>query len=161
MNKMKKMILALVLMALFAPAAQGRVALADATVENIQEYIPVEGVEVHTPEGCEDLIHISGRIHIQVHITELDNGDMLYVFNGTPQNAVAVGEETGNVYHGVGHTGYVERTLGPGESVHLVNVFMQVPSVGVQELLHTTINANGEMTNYMEQIVEPGFSCTA
>lgn len=130
---------------------------ARANVINVQDYFSLEGRIVNTPDGCEDLIHTSGRVHVTAHITDLGDGDRLVAVHFNPQNAVAEGMETGTIYRGVGVTSFMERTLGPGESYTFVNVFMQVPHVGIQEVVHTTVNANGEITSEIDHSVIPGF----
>lgn len=156
---MKKMIITLLLVAIVAAVALPASVLAKPTVENIQLRIPLAGRYDDLPEPCEDLVHLSGTLHINVHFTEMENGDRLFVRHANPQAAVSQGVETGNIYHGVGVGQRVERTLGPGESYTSVDVFMQVPEFGVQFVVHTTVNANGEVTAEIDHFIEPGFSC--
>ncbi len=156
---MRKMIITLLLVAIVAAVALPAGVLAKPTVENIQLRIPLAGRYDDLPEPCEDLVHLSGTLHVTVHLTEMENGDRLLVVHTNPQAAVTQGVETGNIYRGVGVGHRVERTLGPGESYTSVDVFLQVPEFGLQYVVHTTVNANGELTAEIDHFIEPGFSC--
>lgn len=156
---MKNAILGAVLVMAVALMALPVGVSAQPTVENIQLRIPLEGRYDDLPEPCEDLVHIAGTLHLSGHWTEMDNGEVLVVLHSNPQGAVTQGVETGNIYHGVGVGHDIIRTLGPGESYTSVDVFMQVPHFGVQWVVHTTINANGEVTAEIDHLLSPGFSC--
>jgi hypothetical protein len=158
---MKKTILLLALLALFALVALPHAVQAEANVSTEQIITPIEGLVVVTPPGCEDLVHIAGSVHVVIHTTDLGDGNALVMLHAQPQGAVTQGLETGNIYHGIGVTRSVERTLGPGESYSFVNVFMQVPEVGVQAVVHVTVNANGEISSSITHEIMPGFSTCA
>jgi hypothetical protein len=157
---MKKVIFALFLVGVLVLSMLPATVGAQAFVDKIRERIPVEGRVVETPDGCEDLIHTSGYINMQGHMTALDDGNVLLVSHSNPQDAVVEGMETGNIYHGVGNTQFIVRTLGPGETFHFTNTFMQVPAVGLHEVVHYTVNASGEVTAELDYYFEPGFSCS-
>ena len=155
---MKKILLALVLVALLAmPGAL----LAEPTIDNFQLRIPLVGIYVDAPAPCEDVVHLSGTLHVTGHVTEMENGDRLAVIHANPQAAVTQGVETGNIYHGIGVGQTVERTLGPGESYTSVNVFMQVPHGGLVYVVHMTFDADGEVTAEIDHYIQPGFTCDA
>ena len=130
-------------------------------VDNIQLRIPLEGRYDDLPEPCEDVVHIGGTLHLAAHITEMDDGSRVLILHGNPQGAVTQGVETGDIYRGVGVGHTVERTLGPGESYTSVDVFMQVPHFGLVYVVHTTLNANDELTAEIDHFIQPGFTCDA
>ena len=156
---MKRFVLGAILLMSVALVALPADVEATPTVDHIQVRVPLEGLYVNTPEPCEDLVHIAGALHFAGHLTEMDNGERLLVLHSNPQEAVTQGVETGNIYRGVGVGHQVIRTLGPGESYTSVNVFLQVPHYGFQWVVHTTINANGELTAEIDHELSPGFSC--
>jgi hypothetical protein len=155
---MKKIIFALFFLATFLLIALPSGVLAQANVTNFQERIDLEGQPVQTPDGCEDLLHVGGNLHIVGHVTDLGDGNALVAMHFQPQGAVTQGMETGTIYRGIGVTRTMERTLGPGESFTFVNVFMQVPQAGVQQVAHVTVNANGQVTSTIDHVTIPGFS---
>jgi hypothetical protein len=132
-------------------------ARAKAEVYHFRDRVDLEGIVVETPEGCEDLIHVDGTLNIFVHTTKLDEENMLVVAHYQPQGAVTQGMESGNLYRGVGVTQIIERTMGPGSSTTAVGIFYQVPYVGVRMFLHTTVNANGEVTSSIERMETAAF----
>ena len=158
---MKKLMFALIMVALTALVAMPGTLLAEPTVENFQLRIPLAGRYDDLPDPCEDLVHLSGMLHVAVHLTEMENGDRLLVIHLNPQGAVTQGVETGNIYRGVGVHQSIERTLGPGEFYHSVDVFMQVPHFGLVYVVHTTINPDGDVTAEIDHFIQPGFTCDA
>jgi hypothetical protein len=158
---MKQIIGTVLLIAAIALIALPATSAAQAGVTTTQEFISLEGIPVGTPEGCEDLVHVAGTLHAVYHLTALDDGGYLLVLHTNPQGAVTQGVDTGTLYRGTGVGQSVARTLGPGESSTTVDVFYQVPLAGIQLVVHVTLNANGELTSYVEHAIAPGFSCTS
>jgi hypothetical protein len=157
---MKQLIGTALLIAAVALMALPATTAATANVTTTQEFNPLEGIPVGTPAGCEDLVHVAGTLHAVYHVTALDDGGQLLVLHANPQGAVTQGMDTGKLYRGTGVGQTVIRTLGPGVSSTAIDVFYQVPHIGIQLVMHITINANGEVTSSIDHAVAPGFSCT-
>lgn len=128
---------------------------AHAAVEvNIKE--PLAGSVFEDVCG-EDVIHTSGDLHVLITSTINDNRASGYVhFN--PQGAKLVGLTTGNEYIGTGMGSPVhfnESLDGGSATFTSVGNFRligkgQAPSLLVHSVVHTTINANGELTAEVE-----------
>ena len=113
--------------------------------------IPIEG-EVFTDLCGEDLIHTGGNLHILMSYTINDNrvsGNVHF----QPQAAKLVGLTTGREWVGTGmlHEHFSESPDGGAATFTSVSNFRiigkgQAPNYIEQVILHTTINANGDVT---------------
>lgn len=104
----------------------------------------------------EDVIHTEGNLHILVSFTQSDN-HVSGNFHLNPQGAKLVGLTTGNEYVGTGmlHESFSESLDGGAATFTFVNNFRligkgQAPRLLFQVIVHTTINANGDLTANVE-----------
>ena len=135
-------LLALVALAGAPSAAYGAVEL--------NETIPLEGIVFEDLCG-EDLLHTAGNLHILISFTMNDNhvsGNVHF----QPQGAKLVGLTTGAEYVGTGmsHHTFAEQLDGGATTFTSVDNFRiigkgQAPSFLAQAVVHTTINANGDV----------------
>jgi len=117
----------------------------------INERISIEG-EVFEDICGEDLIHTGGNLHILVSYTINDNNVSGNV-HFQPQAAKLVGLTTGREWVGTGmlHERFSESLNGGAATFTSVSNFRiigkgQAPNYIEQVILHTTINANGDVT---------------
>jgi len=113
--------------------------------------IPIEG-EVFTDLCGEDLIHTGGNLHILMSYTVNDNNVSGNV-HFQPQAAKLVGLTTGREWVGTGmlHEHFSESLSNGAATFTSVSNFRiigkgQAPNYIEQFIVHTTINANGDVT---------------
>lgn len=117
----------------------------------INERISIEG-EVFEDICGEDLIHTGGNLHILITYTINDNNASGNVhFN--PQAAKLVGMSSGDEWLGTGmlHESFSESFTNGSVTFTSVSNFRIIgkgdaPNLLEQTILHTTINANGDVT---------------
>jgi hypothetical protein len=103
--------------------------------------------------GAGESVSISGTLHIEQHITINDNR-VTIKSHFQPQGAGGVGLTTGDVYNATGVTQEVDTlplTNGAAEFTFINNfrIIGQGPgnNLLVHQTIHTTINANGDVTS--------------
>lgn len=148
------------LAALLIVAALGLMALLSArpAAAAVQEHltIPLEGL-VFADEGCgEGYVHTAGTLHVLITRTENANR-VTETFHFQPQGAKLVGLTSGDEYVGTGVTRQTvtSSTDSPQSTLTFVNNFRiigkgQAPSLLVHEVLHVTVNTDGEITASIE-----------
>jgi hypothetical protein len=106
--------------------------------------------------GAGELVQIQGTLHIQQHITINDNRATIKS-HFQPQGAGGTGLTTGDTYNAVGVTQEVDTlalTAGATEFTFVNNFRLigQGPdnNLQVHQLVHVTINANGTVTNVID-----------
>jgi hypothetical protein len=101
----------------------------------------------------EDLL-LSGNLNVVMHTTIGPNGGITSTYHFNPQGVVGVGLTTGDIYRGTGvsqgvYTGQVGETVTEIENFRLIG-----PGPGnnllVHETFHFTVNANGELTSFVD-----------
>lgn len=106
--------------------------------------------------GAGELVLISGTLHIEQHITINDNRATIKS-HFQPQGGGGVGLTTGDTYNATGVTQEVDTlplTGGASEFTFVNNfrIIGQGPNNNllVHQLVHVTINANGDVTNTID-----------
>lgn len=117
----------------------------------VNETIPLEGIVFEDLCG-DDLLHTAGNLRILLSFTMNDHhvsGNVHF----QPQGAKLVGLTTGAEYIGTGmsHQAFTESLDGGAATLTSVDNFRiigkgQAPSFLAQAVVHTTINANGNVT---------------
>jgi hypothetical protein len=139
----------------------GSPGIAEGAVE-VNEAIPLEGIVFEDICG-EDLVHTSGNLHVLISFTINDNH-----VSGTshfqPQGATLVGLTSGSEYvgTGVGHQNFSESLDGGVATFTSIDQFRligkgQASSFLAYAVVHTTINASGEVT---ADVALEGEECT-
>jgi hypothetical protein len=121
-------------------------ARAAATAITVVETFPINFVI----PGCTEPIQLSGDLHTMFHITFDGNGGFHLVAENNPQGVTGIGLVTGTQYQGTG-VGQFEVNGKIGSEVTAVSSFKIIgrgptDNLLIQETLHTTVNANGEVT---------------
>ncbi|PLS03381.1 hypothetical protein [Neobacillus cucumis] len=99
----------------------------------------------------EELIRLVGTLHAQTHVTLVDNKATLLEFHFNPQNVTGIAPN-GETLHATGVTRWTEHIKGAGPYEYtFVNNYRvigqgQTPNYLVHQVVHVTINANGETT---------------
>lgn len=131
-------------------------ALAEAAtyIENTTNYYD-QTIFVHCAAGgAGEDVRITGTVHEVLVFTVDENGGFHGVFHAQPMGIKAVGQTTGDIYQATGVSmeqfnnldGYTDtivesfKIIGPGPGNNFV----------VQEVLHLTENANGEVTAFVD-----------
>ena len=107
--------------------------------------------------GAGEFVHLTGTIHSLFHVTEDPNGGLLLEYVNQPQGVVGVGMTTGDKYQGTGISRDIERISGFSYG----NVYTDVINFRIigsgpgnnlmyQEIFHYTVNAQGELTAWVE-----------
>jgi hypothetical protein len=103
--------------------------------------------------GAGEIVEISGNLHILTHTTINGNNASLKS-HFQPQGAGGVGQTTGDVYNAVGVTQdqtKISLQNGQGETTFINNFRLigqgQAVNFQVHQNLHTTVNANGDVTS--------------
>ena len=109
--------------------------------------ITLELIDEPTPCGA---IAMSGPVKILIHTTDDGNGGFHIKGLANPRGLTGVHEDGGTI-HGTGGTHFEGSNIGPGEVVNFVNNFTVIgegdtPNFMVHEVIHTTVNANGDVT---------------
>ena len=104
-------------------------------------------------DGVGEIVDLSGTLHIVTNTTEDANGGLHTRLHFQPQGAIAIGQVTGDTYRTVGVTQQTVNIRSDGFPVTdtFVNNFRLIgPGTGnnllVHQVVHMTINANGETT---------------
>jgi len=104
---------------------------------------------------CTESVALTGTVHAV--LTSVDNGAGGFLVSSTfnPQGVTGVGLVSGRTYHGTGATTTIFR-IGKGASETFVNNFRLIsPGAGgdviVHEVFHVTVNANGDLTAFVDQ----------
>ena len=140
-------VLALVMLLTFALPAS---ALAQAVSYTIVDTAPTNLVA----GGCDEPVELTGELHSVFHLTVDDSGGFHLVTETNWQGVTGVGLVSGTQYRGVG----VQRfniNGNVGEEFTSVDNFKLIgrgttDNLLVQVTLHTTVNANGEVTTVVE-----------
>jgi hypothetical protein len=147
------------LLCVFAASFAVGGATAQAAVED-NESIPFNDFQVFIPcanGGAGDTVTLNGRLHILFTFT-INKNHVSGVSHFQPQHLVGTDTE-GNVYHGVGITAdSFSGSLTNGQFTDTsVNNFYIVgtggaPTYKVHETTHFTINANGDVTAFVDNL---------
>jgi hypothetical protein len=100
--------------------------------------------------GAGEIVALSGQLHVLIHVTVNDVGGTNIKTHFQPQGISGVGLITGDTYRGTGVTQDQESNTGATEFTAVNNVNLIGPGPGnnllVHQLIHITINPNGELT---------------
>ena len=106
--------------------------------------------------GAGELVLLQGTLHIQQHIT-INNNRATIKSHFQPQGADGVGLTTGDSYNAVGVTQEVDTIALTGGATEFtfINNFRLIGqgpdnNLQVHQLVHVTINANGTVTNVID-----------
>ena len=130
------------------------VALAKATTVTTNIKVPVE-ILVFIPcalGGTGEVVELSGNLHLLTHVTTDNNGGMHVEMHAQPQGISGIGMDSGDKYQATGVTRGHINTQGPApfESTFVNNFRIIVQGRGnnflVHQVIHVTINANGDVT---------------
>jgi hypothetical protein len=150
MKTLRSVGLVLILVALTALPA-----MANGTTVTTNEKIPID-LFVWVPCAGE-WIHLSGNLHVVHHVTWDANGGYHYAAHFQPQSLSGYGMLSGLKYQGTGVTRYNTNLRPDGypyEHTYVNNFRMIGQGPGnnylVHETFHITINANGEVTAYVD-----------
>jgi hypothetical protein len=113
------------------------------------------------PNPCTgESVLIEGYFHEVFHLTFDGNGGLLFRGQLNPQNVVGTGLSTGATYRFSGTVNEVERFAAADGAVSLTFIDQHhfiakgvSENTVMQETLHLTINANGEVTSEVENLV--------
>lgn len=156
---------ALAALACDRPATAPDIAVADAatarsssraSARSVSQRFPIQ-LEVFVPcaaGGSGETVVLSGELHDVFHISVSASGNVVVKLHDNPQGVGGVGLTTGAKYRG---TGVTQETFGlrVGVTDTFVNNFHIVGqgpgnNFVVHELVHLTVNANGELTALVE-----------
>jgi hypothetical protein len=122
------------------------------THDNIKEPFLEDVFVPCANDGVGELVVISGQLHVLSHITEDMDGGFHVTIHFQPQGATGVGEDSGDVYRGVGVTREGRNVQGGGLPFveTLVNNFRIIGpgpnnNLQVHQVVHVTINDNGTL----------------
>lgn len=127
----------------------------------VEEHVTTSLVGHVWDEICgEDVVHITGDLHMLVTATVNDN-HVSGNFHLNPQGATLVGLTSGNEYIGTGmlHESFQGNLVNGAATFTFVNNFIlvgtaQSPTYTYQVVAHMTINANGDVTVDLESITD-------
>jgi hypothetical protein len=132
--------------------------LAQAETYTESERYPVH-FEIWNPCTEEDVL-IDGYFHEMFHVTVSEDGRLLLRGQLNPQNVVGVGLDTGAQYRFSGTVNEVDHfAVGTGAETYTFIDQHHFIAKGVsentvmQETVHFTRNANGEMTSALENLI--------
>ncbi len=110
-------------------------------------------------DGNGEYIYLTGRLHILEHITIDNNGGWHSKIHFQPKDLKGTGLTSGDKYQGTGVTQETMNISGKGlpyEFTYVNNFRMIGQGPGnnylVHETWHVTINANGKLTAYIDNI---------
>lgn len=135
---------------------EGTVPRPDAETFTDQERIPFDTF-VYVPcanGGNGEVVVLAGSLHVLYHVTLTDQGGYHVKSHSQPQGVSGVGLTTGDAYVGTGVTqNQFNGTVGY-ETTYINNFRIVGQGNGnnylVHETYHVTINANGEVTAYVD-----------
>lgn len=141
-----------------APAANPERPSFSAVTSNTNLSIPVD-LFVFVPcavGGAGEDIHVSGPLHVLSQLTISNSGNVLFTSQFQPQGISGTGLVTGDMYQATGLTRSTQTfsTPFPVTFTFVNNFYMigQGPdnNFQVHETFHFTINANGEVTAFVD-----------
>jgi hypothetical protein len=99
--------------------------------------------------GAGEGVILTGILHEQFHVTEFADGTFFLKIHDQPQNIKGVGDATGAIYMATGVT--QSRFKSTGRQTTFINNFRIIGqgrgnNFLVQQLMHVTVNANGQIT---------------
>ena len=130
---------------------------ANTVIKNNYDY-PQE-MNVFVPcamDGVGEIIHLTGRLHVVEIMTIDNNGGIHLKMHYQPKDMKGIGLDSGDKYQGTGVTQEKVFDAGgfPYTGTYINNYRMIGQGSGnnylVHESWHMTINANGEMTAYVD-----------
>jgi hypothetical protein len=142
--RMRAMLVLAIAAALAAvPVAQSAVVTNDRVPFSLVAFVPCAN------GGAGELVLVEGTLHVLVTETVNDN-HVSFKIHFQPQGATGIGLTTGDTYHATGVT-QEHVSIGPGLNDTFVNNFRIIGegpdnNLLVHQLIHLTINANGEVT---------------
>lgn len=104
---------------------------------------------------CGETVYLSGVIRTLFHVTQINNQTLVKI-QSKPEGLTGTGLTSGVIYQGVGVTQSVVRFVEdfPIEATAVNNFRMisrgSTDNLQVHETIHFTINANGDMTAYVD-----------
>jgi hypothetical protein len=106
-------------------------------------------------DGAGELVALSGSLHLLSHFTEDGAGGFHVMNEANPQGVSGTGLTTGDTYHGTGVTRSNFNAHGLPFNQTFVNNFRIIGeepgnNFMVHQNLHITVNANGEMTAFVD-----------
>ena len=144
------------LITLLAVLACGLLAVTSASARAVTERVPFDFV-LAPEEACGEAIHLSGTLLAQFTFTETPGGNVEIGFHFSPQGITGVGLTSGATYHATGETlGTTTIKAKGGISDTFVNNFKiigegKTPNLLETDVIHLTVNANGEVTATVEK----------
>ena len=131
-------------------------AMAEATTYRENYKIPLN-MYVWIPcaaDGAGEWVALSGRLHVLFHYTFDGNGGFHYKAHYQPQGISGLGQTTGDKYQGTGVTQYQDNGKVGYEYTYVNNFRIIGQGPGNNYLIHNnfhyTINANGELTAWVD-----------
>ena len=105
--------------------------------------------------GAGEGVILTGILHEQFHVTEFADGTFFLKLHDQPQNIKGVGDATGAIYKATGVT--QSRFKSTGRQTTFINNFRIIGrgrgnNFLVQELMHVTVNANGQITVEFDRV---------
>jgi hypothetical protein len=131
-----------------------------ATTETVNQQVPFNAF-VFVPcaaGGAGELIHISGTLHVLTHTTVSNSGNIHVKLHFQPQGVSGEGLTTGASYRATGVTQEEFNMNGPlpitDTFVNNFRMIGQGPNNNfmVHQNFHVTINANGELTSFVDNV---------
>jgi hypothetical protein len=159
---MKRLVSLLAVMGTTLALAAG-MALAQATQDGFHAILIPYNAEVFNSCTDDEVVHLTGEIHLLFHLTEDANGGISVQTHAQPQGVSGTALESGTQYNAVGVTRQATY-FAPGEElrettfVHRFTLISKGPSDNLQitQTIHVTFNANGEPT---AEIVREDIQC--
>jgi hypothetical protein len=129
-----------------------------ATTETTNLQVPVN-ILVFVPcanNGAGETVLLTGDLHVLMHVTESSSGNFHVKVHFQPMGISGEGAVTGDQYHGTGVTQEEFNVNGPLPStdtfINNFRIIGQGPGNNflVHQTFHITINANGEVTAFVD-----------
>ena len=132
-------------------AESGALFSATTTTSNIRIPISDAGDVPCADGGAGEVVLLTGTLHILSHTTTDNRGGLHIKMHFQPQGIIGVGQSTGDTYRANGVSQWTTNVLGLPFTDTFVNNFLMIGpgrdnNLMVHEILHVTINANGEVT---------------
>ena len=105
--------------------------------------------------GVGEEVHLTGNLHVLDHFTANANGGFMVTSHYQPEGVMGVGSSSGDKYQATGVTSDRFNVNGLPYTGTYVNNFRIIGQGNgnnylVHENFHVTVNANGEMTAYVD-----------
>ena len=146
--------LAVVLGLIGVPGAAPALAKATTFTDNVQVPINISVFVPCAAGGAGEVVDLSGTLHVLFHTTIDDSGGFHSKFHFQPQGVSGTGLTTGDKYQGTGVTQGTFNCKVGFESTFVNNfkIIGQGPGNNflVHENFHVTVNANGEVTAFVD-----------